>query len=336
MYKYPEMNEPVYSSVLATICSDFIAEKRAVGYAYRSESERLREFLRFSEGFDIPPRTLTKEVVSAWIAPRPMESDRSRYHRFSTIRLFAEYMLRMGYSAYVPLTFEAGKLHQSFVPYIFTHEEIRRFFMAANAMSPSKRTSAPRRHLVIPLLFRMLYCCGLRVSEAARLQGHDVNLQSGILTIHDSKFGKSRYVPMSKELTAACVNYAETRLIGGTVDWFFPTRSGRQYGNRSIYDAFRELLRKSGISHGGRGKGPRVHDLRHTFAVHCLQQWTENGADITTALPYLREYLGHENIGATEQYLRMTAEIYPEISALMQVEYGNIVPAQEDAPDENY
>lgn len=323
------VNECEYKGVLGAIISDFIAEKQAVGYKYRSEREMLIQFSRFSERFALPAGTLTKEVVKAWIAPRPMEADRTRYSRFSIIRLLAEYMVRMGYAVYVPSSIEAGKRHQNFVPYIFTHEEIERFFAAADAMSPPKTTSAPRRHLVMPILFRVLYCCGLRLSEATGLRGEDVDLQSGILTIRDGKFGKSRYVPMSYELTAVLSRYAETRLIGKEEDWFFPARGGTRYTSRSVYTAFRNILREAGISHGGRGNGPRLHDFRHTFAVHCLQRWTRDGTDITTALPYLREYLGHENISATEQYLRMTAEVYPEISALMQARYGYVIPSGE-------
>lgn len=318
-----------YHGVLAPLCRAFIAEKRSVGYDYRSEAERLSDFSRFSENFTIPANTLPKEAVKAWIAPRPMEADRTRYHRFSTMCQFAEYMVRLGYTAYIPSSAEAGKRHKKFVPYIFTHDEIKRFFDAVDAMQPSERTSAPRRHLVMPVLFRLMYCCGLRLSEATSLKGNDVDLHSGILTIHDSKFGKSRYVPMSEELTVHCRRYAESRLIGDPDDWFLPARDGGYYGSHSIYTAFRELLQIAGISHGGRGTGPRVHDLRHTFAVHCLQKWTKNGADITTALPYLREYLGHEHFSATEQYLRMTAEVYPQVSALMQEQYGYIISTPE-------
>jgi integrase len=318
-----------YIGTLAPICKAFIAEKRGVGYSYQSEAEMLSVFSRFSEGFDIAPNTLPEEVVKAWIAPRMGEADRTRYNRFSIIHLFAEYMVRMGYHAYIPAKVEAGKQHKTFVPYIFTHSEIQSFFRAVDSMQPWKKTSAPRRHLVMPVLFRLLYCCGLRVSEAAKLRGEDVDLNNGVLTIRDSKFGKSRYVPMSEELTAVCRQYAKTRLVGESDDWFLPARDGGYYGSRSIYTAFRELLGKARIPHGGRGKGPRIHDLRHTFAVHCLQKWVACNAEITTALPHLMEYLGHANISATEQYLRMTAEVYPQISSLVQQEYGYIIPSTE-------
>ncbi|MDR1536764.1 MAG: tyrosine-type recombinase/integrase [Clostridiales bacterium] len=327
MRNYPEHKEYEFVGVLAPICRDFIAEKRAVGYIYNAESKNLRQFSRFTEGFNFRKETLPEEVVKAWIEKRPNDSDRTRYARFALIKIFAEYMTRMNYLAYVPSREEVGKCRKSFIPYIFTHDEIRRFFAAVDEMTLSCHSIAPRRHLIMPVLFRALYCCGLRVSEATELRGADVDLQSGILTIKDTKFGKSRYVPMSPELTEIYRDYAKTRLVGkGDGDWFFAAPDGGHYGGKGIYQIFRELLWKAGISHGGRGKGPRVHDFRHTFAVHCLQKWVSNGADITSALPRLKEYLGHSNFETTEQYLRMTAEVYPEISALMERNYGYVIP----------
>ena len=189
----------------------------------------------------------------------------------------------------------------------------------------------------MPVLFRMLYCCGLRVSEATNLLASDVDLEHGILTIRNSKFGKTRYVPMSAELTAVCAVYAETRLVGlPGADWFFEAPDGGHYNTRSIYNIFRELLWKAGISHGGKGNGPRLHDFRHTFCVHSLQKWTMQGSDPTTLLPRLTAYLGHNDFSATEQYLRMTAEAYPEVSRLMEEKYGYIIPSMEGSADENH
>lgn len=165
-----------YRGVLADICNGFIEEKRAVGCLYNTEAKILRDFSRFTLNFDCPKDTLTKEIVQAWITKRPMDSDRTQYARYSLISQFARYMERMGYAAYVPGRDELGKLHKSFVPYIFPHKEIRDFFTAADAMTCLPHSIAPRRHLIMPVLFRMLYCCGLRVSEAANLLADDVDL----------------------------------------------------------------------------------------------------------------------------------------------------------------
>lgn len=336
MHNTLEFKTYIYSGTLASACESFVREKRAVGCLYNTEAKRLSEFSRFALAFDCPENTLTKEIVQAWIAKRSAESDKNQYARFSLISQFAKYMERVGYSAYIPSRDEIGKLHKNFAPFIFSHEEIRAFFNIADAMTRPPHSTAPRRHLIMPVLFRMLYCCGLRVSEVTNLLADDVDLKQGVLTIRNSKFGKTRYVPMSDELTGICAAYAETRLVGPPdADWFFAAPDGGHYDTRTIYNAFRELLWKAGISHGGKGNGPRLHDFRHTFCVHSLRRWTLRGADPTILLPRLTAYLGHNAFSATEQYLRMTAEAYPEVSRLMEEKYGCIIPGMEDSADEN-
>jgi len=326
-----------FSGPLAPLCEQFIQEKRALGYQYNTESWYLSQFSKFTESFDGSCETLPREIVQAWLVRKPLESDKSRYSRYSVISQFAKYMERMGYSAYIPGRDELGKLHKTFAPYIFSHKEISSFFAAADSMTLLPHSISPRKHRIMPVLFRLLYCCGLRVSEAAKLLGEDVDLEHGILTIRNSKFGKTRYVPMSPEMTTVCANYANTRLVGPPGgDWFFAAPDGGHYSTKSIYDTFRELLWKAGISYGGRGKGPRLHDFRHTFCVHCLQRWTAQGGDLTTLLPRLMAYLGHNDFSATEQYLRMTAEVYPEVSRLMEERYGYIIPSMEGSADENH
>ena len=123
----PEMKIYAYSGVLAPICERFIQEKRAVGCLYNTEAKKLSEFSRFTLDFDCPEGTLPKEIVRTWIAKKSTDSNRNQYARFSLISQFAKYMERVGYPAYVPGRDEIGKLHRSFVPYIFSHKEIRAF-----------------------------------------------------------------------------------------------------------------------------------------------------------------------------------------------------------------
>jgi len=325
--EHPHVIDYKFYGVLAAHCQGFISEKRAVGHIYNSEAKKMREFSRFSQNFDIPENTLTEETVLAWIVKRPTDSERNRYARFCVIKQFSEYMRRLGYEAYCPENDDVPKYRQVYVPHIFTHDEIRRFFAAADIIEPCYK--APRRRLIMPVIFRLLYCCGLRVSEALRLLSDDVDLSTGILTIRDSKFGKTRYVPMSKEIASACRKYAETRPAAPSGDdWFFAAPDGGIYHDHQIYITFRQLLIKARISHGGRGEGPRVHDFRHTYAVHCLQRWARSGKDLTNALPRLSAYMGHTGFKATEYYLRMTAEVYPEITATLQAKYGDLIPRE--------
>lgn len=337
MDKRERTRQYAYSGILSALCESFVEEKRAVGYKFNKGAQMLSAFSRFTQSFNLSENTLTEEVVTAWSARRPTETKANQFHRFYLICQFAEYMSRLGYEAYIPLKGEIGKMHETFTPYIFSHSEINRFFEAADKLKNNLRSCAPRRHLIMPVVFRILYCCGLRVSEAAQLLGEDVDLETGVLTVRDGKFGKSRYIPMPNELKNVCRNYAKTRLVApiGADDWFFAAPDGGRYSERDIYNVFREVLWKAGISHGGKGKGPRLHDFRHTFAVHCLQKWVDSGAELTTAIPRLSAYLGHEGFASTEQYLRMTAEVYPQISQLMQEQFGYVVSIEGAVLDEN-
>jgi len=318
-----------YAGALSKLCAGFIAEKRALGYRYNTEAQRMWEFSRFTERFDFPQNTLTQELVDKWLQKRPNESDRTRYSRFVFVKSFAEYMCRMEFEAYVPSRDEAGKIHKSFVPYIFSHDEIKRFFAAVDGMTKPKCTCSPRKHLVMPVLFRVLYCCGLRVSEATGLLGGDVDFNNAILFIRNSKFSKSRYVPMSDELLKVCAEYSKTRYRANDGDdLFFAGPRGTRYGKQGVYRIFRQLLHEAGISHAGKGKGPRLHDLRHTFAVHSLQKLVSEGKDLTSVLPKLSSFLGHVGIESSESYLRMTAEVYPQISELLNEKLGYIVPME--------
>ena len=189
--------------------------------------------------------------------------------------------------------------------------------------------ASPQRHLILPLLFRILYGCGLRVSEALSLKEEDVDLDEGVLFIKKAKFGKERLVPLSHSVHERCREYAaamERYPAWKDTTYFFPAPHGGRYSERTAYGHFRELLWKAGISHGGRGKGPRVHDLRHTYSVHCLRNWVRAGMDLTAAMPYLSTYLGHSGIRGTQHYLRLTAELYPDIVKSVEEKFAWVVP----------
>jgi len=123
--------------------------------------------------------------------------------------------------------------------------------------------------------------------------------------------------------------YADKYTLGPET-YFFRAPDDGSYGTRSIYSVFRDILWAAGISHGGRGKGPRVHDFRHTFAVHSLEKMVKEGRELSSALPRLSAYLGHTNLAATEKYLRLTAELYPEIISILDRDYGYVLPKKGD------
>lgn len=259
-----------------------------------------------------------------WAEKMQWESADAQSRRIRLVRMLARYMVRAGYVAYIyPDHLGVGQ-PDNYIPYLFTEKELARFFTRVDRC-PSANSS-PYRHLVFPLLYRMLYGCGLRVSEALNLAVRDVNMEDGTLTIRNSKFHKDRLVPMSPPLVARCRTYSEAMHPEKHPEQpFFPAARGGRYSDKSIYDYFRRFIWEAGISHGGRGKGPRVHDLRHTFAVHCLKRWVRSTVDLTVALPYLSTYLGHAGLKGTQRYLRLTAELYPDIVKAMDERFGHVL-----------
>ena len=169
--------------------------------------------------------------------------------------------------------------------------------------------------------------CGLRVSEARLLCPGDVDVSTGVLQIRDAKGGKDRQVPVSGPLReqAGRLPGAHGRPAG--LGLVLPRRGARRPLTLvNVYRNFRRFLWQARISHGGRGHGPRVHDLRHTFAVNNLRTWFAAGEDIGALLPVLQAYMGHSSISDTAYYLRLTAESYPQVAARVRREYGDIVP----------
>ena len=175
------------------------------------------------------------------------------------------------------------------------------------------------------MIIRMLYCCGLRVSEATNLTVEDVNLAEGTIYIKGTKFGKERLIPMSDNLTKRCNDYSWQVLDRKANDaYFFPSPYGGHYDSNTVYQHFRKIIWEAGISHTG--KGPRLHDFRHTFSVHCLKKWVINDKDLTNCLPYLSAYLGHEDMRGTQHYLRLTADLYPNIIEKVEESCSWMIP----------
>ena len=326
MYDPLKKKDYIYFGKLGTYISDFIAEKRAFGCLYNTEAKKLSEFSRMTLNYDFPDATLTQKVVEAWLTRRPTDADKTLYTRFGVIKGFADYMVRHGYEAFVPLSSDLPKLHtQGYVPHVFTHEEIQQFFEAYANETEFRSAYGKRFHAMMRMIFELLYCCGLRMSEATGLTYEDVDLENGILTVRFAKFEKFRYVPMSSDVVADLREYMDSYIHK---PFLFPGYKGQHLSKNSVYNEFRRVLLAAGIPHYGRGRGPRVHDFRHTFACHCLHRWIKMGIPVSSALPRLSTYMGHNDMAATEKYLHMTAEVYPEISEKLSHEYGYLIPKE--------
>jgi len=318
---------PYFQSILAKHFAGHLKEKRASGYRYGTEASYLEKIDRFlfQKGHD--SHNLPKHLVELWITKQGHESHKTHYNRVSMIRQFAKYLLRQGLPAYVPSPEYARRGRGSFAPYIFSAAEIKRFLTELDQILPSPKS--PRRHMVMPELFRLLIFCGLRISEALSLCVKDVNLDTGVLTIRNTKFGKDRLVPLTSLITDRLRVYADRLGVRNGKMPFFPSLKERRYYEGTIYHIFRAILRQIGVEHRGRGLGPRLHDFRHTFAVHRLLVWYREGADLNAKLLILATYLGHRGMSGTQCYLHLVPELFPEVTMLVEKSVGYIIPGRE-------
>jgi integrase/recombinase XerD len=311
--------------VLADAITALVAQKRAVGYKYVSEERVLARFEAFCRGEFPGLSTVTQASVEAWVASarRRGVTPATLQGLAAPVRELARWLGRRGVEAYV---LPAGVLARParYVPHIYTDQELAALFAETDRCHYCPEV--PFRHLVMPVLFRTLYACGLRCSEARLLRPEDVDIDAGVLQIRDAKGGKDRQVPVTEPLRVRLADYLAQLAGRPGSDWFFPGRAGLPLTLGNVEKNFRRFLWQARISHGGRGRGPRVHDLRHTFAVNNLRFWFAQGENVNALLPVLQTYMGHASLSDTAYYLRLTAESYPDITARVQHAIGDVVP----------
>ena len=244
-----------------------VTQKRAVGFKYVAEERVLLRFAAFCrsefDGLQVP----TQASVEAWIAAaqRRGVTPATAQSLVAPVRELARWLRRRGRPAYV---LPAGTLPRParYVPHIYTGTELAALFAQTDRCHYDSQV--PLRHLVMPVLFRTIYACGLRASEARLLLVDDVDLDAGVLRIRDAKGGKDRLVPVSEPLRVRLAAY-DAHVVGHRArgEWFFPGRPGQPLTLGNVDKNFRRFLWQARIPHGGRGHGPRVHDLRHNLSA---------------------------------------------------------------------
>jgi len=294
-----------FKSNMASLIKSYVDFKRNLGYKFQYTCTfRNLDLFLYKQAYK--SLGLTEEVLSKWSERRPNESDVTWYKRIADIRNLSIYLNGIGYPSFLPRL--PKRYASTFKPYIFTEEELQHLFEACDNMEYN--ASYQSLYHVCPALFRLLYRCGLRINEALSLKCANVNLADGYIIIHETKNGMERQLPLSeslKNVLAQYYNYCRRNADGQ--DYFFAKRNNEKCSSDTIYRKFRKMLYFAKISHGGKGIGPRVHDFRHSFSVHSLANMAEQGLDLYYCLPLLSKYLGHKSLAATDNYVRLTAEI---------------------------
>lgn len=310
------MNSPEFWSIFAPHIRGFISLKRSLGYKYNEEERCLRNFDRFVMDQGYSGIGLTKEIADKWAEKRNNATMLTMYGKIKIVKQFSEYLRNQGISTYIP---RLPKYPQdTFIPFIYSHQEINEIFSACDRLRIKQR-NLDSCLLIIPCLIRLLYGTGIRINEALSLQNKDVDTDARCLTIRDSKNGTDRLVPISNSLTSVCLDYIKQRnkipiagLDHGRAP-FFVSLNGRFCKSKAVYNWFRKLLVHANIPFTGNRKGPRLHDIRHSFACHSFIKLSDEGLDLYCSWPYLSTYLGHQSLEATEKYIRLTSQMYPEL-----------------------
>lgn len=318
MMKYP------LESCFAERIQGFVDYKHSLGYSYEDSYRILWHFDQFCQDKFPEKQELDREIGLAWLEIRDTEHASGHRNRIMVVREFGKYLQSLGENAYlIPITMT--RKGTRYTPHIFTAQEVKSFFYGADHFAPHDK--GPGRHLVIPVFYRLLYCCGLRPAEARLLLKEDVDLVRGVLYIRESKGHKDRLVPVSGDLLELLRNYwKRITAVYPDTTVFFPRYDGTApYTKMWTEEMFWRCFQMAGITHFDDPK-PRVYDFRHTFATDCIYRWMREGKDIDAMLPILSAYMGHARLEDTAYYIHMIPDFYQRTGKVDVTAFEALLP----------
>lgn len=298
----------LFCSIYAESLHAYIHMKRQFGFAYQTGAVILAQLDRLAAKRGESSPGITPALAEAWAARRPHESAHSRYQRVRVLIGFSAYLVDLGIDSFIPKP--PAYPPPTFIPYIYTPQQVQALFRACDQLR-LRLLDTDSSLLSMPTLIRLLYATGIRIGEAVNLKNQDVNLEEHYLRVKDSKNGKERLIPISASLVSVCQQYLDYRNhlpLEKEATYFFVKLDGGKCGGQSVRHWFRECLSQVGIPYTA-----RIHDLRHTFAVTSMATMAEAGIDLYVSLPILSYYLGHQSLESTNHYVRLTAQIYPDL-----------------------
>ncbi|KWR84609.1 tyrosine-type recombinase/integrase [Cupriavidus sp. IDO] len=294
-------------SKLARWIDDYLANRRQAGFALGVEGEQLKRFARFAEqaGHHGP---LTVRLAVQWASSSREGKPLTAARRIEVIRPFASYCQQFDPATEIPPRWLLGRAHRRLTPYIFTQDEILDLLAACDQLYPP----GGLRGASCATIFGLIAATGLRISEATGLIRSDVDLDQRLPHIRCAKFGKSRWVPLHATTAEALRCYVQKRdldPLAADTDAFFLFDYGRRASTRSVEYAFRLLRTALKWRAPGGHHAPRLHDLRHSFVSHRLQDWYARGLDIDRSILALSTYIGHAKVTDTYWYVTATPEL---------------------------
>jgi integrase/recombinase XerD len=293
-------------SKLSIALEEYLKMRRALGYKLRAQDCQLRKFVEFADG--VGARFITADLALKW-AMQPVRAQPIWHvRRLSMVRQFARHCSATDPRTIVPPPDLLSYRYRRPAPYIYRDDHITQLLRAASRL----RSDTGLRSHTYAILLGLYTVTGMRCNEALQLDRTDVDLVNGVLTIRGTKFGKSRYLPLHLTTKRVLQRYAVRR------DCIFPkplspsfllSEQGTRLNQSTVENTFVKLSRQIGLRQCGDSRGPRIHDLRHHFAISTLLRWYRRGVDVEQRLPELSTYLGHTNVTNTYWYLTSTPEL---------------------------
>ena len=308
---------------LGELIDTLVAARHAGGFRYDHQARVLAQFAEHCSRDGYADGSIIQEAVEGFLYGRHLKASTIRREEIILADL-AEHARQFGWPAWAPPTLTRVKTRHRPPPYVFSDEEIRRLFHAIDTQSLSEMSN---RALVDPVLFRVLYATGLRLSEALNLHLRDVDQARARLEVRDSKNRENRIVPLTRRLADTLQGYITAAHPHPEPDHsLFHTGDPATPADKStIYNRFRRYLTDADIPHFAPG-GPHIHSLRHGFAVQNLRRWAADGTDLAVMLLYLSAYLGHADLRGTQYYLHLAADAYPDVAEMAQARFGYVIP----------
>lgn len=255
---------------------------------------------------------LTMEIAEKWIQNTASESKAHMWRRVNAMRHLGRYQLSLGKEAYI--TSHTIRRPRAEEPRLFSDEQLVEFFEKVDTQTKPTKTF-PYNDVVFPVMLRLIYCCGLRSSEACNLKVEDVDFTLGALDIYRSKNLRDRRVFMSDDILGLCqrFHYYYSGIIPDRMYFFQPSQTRECYISAEVTIVFDKLLKRTSFCNTA-GKKFTEHGLRHLFAVQNIRKCAECGEDFSNWVQYLSRYMGHKNIQFTKHYLHITSQSFPVYS----------------------
>jgi len=314
-----------FHSTLAWLLEEFVLEKRGLGYCYKAGVNKLRQLERLWRENPESPPALTREWAERFISVRPTENNSvSAIGRVGVWRQLARFCRRRGIDAYLPDARSVPMVGAPYTPFIYTREQVAALFAAADALPI--HCFSPRRPWAMGLLYRLLYGTGLRLSEALGIHYRDFTPDTGILLVRRGKNRNERAIPVAPSVAERLRTHIRLFPDEPDTPFFLSPRRRAALNISAVGIFFPRLLQAADLPPRAGRKGPRIHDLRHTFAVHRMENWIRAGEDPEAKIPLLASYMGHVCLRDTYYYLRVTRQLFPMIAGRTQAHVGAIVP----------